>query len=161
VISHEELIDRFYYREDGNLVYRKDIGNRVKQGTVAGYISSRGRTIVMINNKSYYLHRLIYLYHYKELPKYIDHIDNNTYNNKIENLRPCTILENTYNSSVRSDSRTGHKGVGYVKKTNSWRVRVSIDKKRKYIGYFKDFELACLAADQAREKYHGEFANNG
>jgi len=32
------------------------------------------------------------------------------------------------------------------------------NKIKKHLGYFKDFEFACLVADEARRKYHGEFA---
>ena len=42
----------------------------------------------------------------------------------------------------------------------TWVVRVQTNKNRKYIGSFKDLELAELVAMEARNKYHKEFARN-
>ena len=36
-----------------------------------------------------------------------------------------------------------------------------VNKQNKFFGLFKDLELASLVADEARNKYHGEFANHG
>jgi hypothetical protein len=49
--------------------------------------------------------------------------------------------------------------VSWHKAQQKWFVYVDVNKKRKNIGYFKDFEFAELVAIEAREKYHGAFAN--
>jgi len=41
-----------------------------------------------------------------------------------------------------------------------WFVYVDVNKKRNNIGYFEDIELAELVAIEAREKYHGAYANH-
>jgi hypothetical protein len=40
-------------------------------------------------------------------------------------------------------------------------VDIMVDSKKKYIGVFDDLELAELVAMEARNKYHGAFANHG
>jgi len=36
-----------------------------------------------------------------------------------------------------------------------------VNGQRKYFGYFDDIELANLVAQEARNKFHKEFANHG
>jgi hypothetical protein len=40
-------------------------------------------------------------------------------------------------------------------------VHIRINRKKKNLGYYADIELAELIAIEAREKYHGTFANHG
>ena len=59
--------------------------------------NSNGYYVMMVRGERYYEHRLIWLYHYGELPSddlVIDHIDGNRMNNRIENLQLLTRYEN-------------------------------------------------------------------
>jgi len=53
--------------------------------------------------KKFQLHRLVYEAHYGTIPKglLIDHIDNNTLKNNINNLRLATYSENNCNVKVK------------------------------------------------------------
>jgi hypothetical protein len=87
-------------------------------------------------------------------PTELDHINRDRTDNRIENLREVSRSQNNYNHPVRVDNTSGKRNVCWDKSRNSWKVFVSINKKRICLGRFKDFDLACLVADESRDKYY-------
>ena len=159
-LSKEMLNELFEYR-DGEIYYKVS-RSRNKAGSKAGtYRPHDNAYQVIINGKHYLTHRIVFMMHNGYLPQYVDHIDRNRSNNKIENLREATHSQNAYNSTIRKDSKTGIKNVSWNKVDKSWKVRIQANNTRITIGQFKDLELAELVAMEARNKYHGEYANNG
>jgi hypothetical protein len=155
-IDFTSLHSIFAYK-NGKL-FRKLKSKGCKVGEKAGHIRTDGYNQVSINGKNYLLHRIIFFMFYGYMPKKIDHIDNNPSNNCIENLRCASNNQNGQNSKLSKLNKSGFKGVSWHK--NSWRVQISANNKNKHIGYFKDLELADLVAQEARNKYHKEFARN-
>lgn len=92
MITQQQLQNLYDY-VDGQLKFKHSRGKR-KTGSYAGSIKPDGYWRVYINGKGYYLHRLIWMYHYGYFPNEIDHIDRNKSNNTIENLRAVTHKEN-------------------------------------------------------------------
>jgi len=86
----------------------------------------------------------------------VDHIDHDTLNNTIVNLRKCTRKENTYNSKCRKGNKSGYKGVGW--NNSKWRVQITKDGTKNHIGYFTCKHDAAEAYNEAAIKYHGDFA---
>jgi len=158
-LSKEMLNELFEYR-DGEIYYKVS-RSRNKAGEKAGTLCNKKYYRVKIDGKVYLNHRIIFMMHYGYLPKEIDHIDGNKLNNKIENLRPASHAENQWNTKKRKDSNANVKGVSWHKKNKMWNVKINCNNNRYNIGYFKDLELAELVAIEARNKYHGEFANHG
>ena len=154
-MDKEQLLNIFEYK-DGVLYWKNAPSKNVKNGEKAGYITKLGYCKIKIKNKAYFAHRLIYMMHYGQVPKILDHTDRNPLNNKIENLRPANKAQNNSNCKIRKDNSSGVKGVNFHK--GKWNVRVSVDGKRKNVGSYDDFELAELVSIMAREKYHGNFA---
>lgn len=143
----------FEYK-DGDL-YRKSGQFKGKAGTLhhTGYIQ------VKVGKKNYRAHRVIFAMHHGYMPKYIDHIDGNRLNNRIENLRPATNQQNQHNVGVCRRNKSGIKNVFFDR--NKWKVYMRINKRMTHIGSFEDVELAELVAAEARNKFHGEFVNHG
>jgi hypothetical protein len=84
----------------------------------------------------------------------VDHINHNTLDNTDENLRVLTAAENGQNrKGAIKNSKSGVRGVCWVRKINKWRVVVTINKKRMNLGYFKKIEEAEKVAVEARKKY--------
>ena len=160
IITQDYVKQLFEYR-DGELFWKVKHSRSVLIGKKVGTKTKRGYFQLTINKKMYLTHRIIFLMHHGYLPKYLDHIDGNPSNNKIENLRAATLNQNQYNTKLNKNNNSGYKGVSWCESTNNWRVRIQVNKVSKLIGYFDDLELAGLVAQETRNKYHGEFANHG
>jgi len=144
-ILTKELLHNLFNYCDGILYWKKRNGN--KAGTNGGrYLQTA------VNKKLYGNHRLIFMMFHGYMPEVVDHIDGNAYNNSIENLREATYAQNCLNSKLRKDSKTGAKGV--TKSGNKYRTVLSL-------GSFDTIELAKNAVIEARNRYHGEYANHG
>lgn len=84
----------------------------------------------------------------------VDHRDHDTLNNTDINLRVVTGAENKQNrKSAQVNSKSGIRGVSWLKTSNKWRVQVRINKASKYIGLFDDIKDAEIAAIEARKTY--------
>ena len=156
----QELCNQLFNYCDGELFWKINAANNVKIGYKAGFANTFNYRIVGINGKNYKIHRIVFLMHYGYLPRILDHIDGNRSNNKIENLREANFIQNAQNAKIQKNNKSGFKGVSWDKNNNKWRVCVSIDGKQKHIKFFDDLELADLVAQEARNKYHGNFAKH-
>lgn len=151
---NKDYVNSILEYKDGDLYWKVAKGN-VSKGTKAGR-NRLGYFDTCIDKKRYQNHRLIWLLHYGYYPVEIDHIDGNPSNNRIENLREATRKENCRNRKVSVLNTSGCKNVCWHKKTKKWMVAVN----KIYIGLFESLELAELVAIEARNKYHGKFANH-
>lgn len=107
---------------------------------------ANGYKYLTVDGKQVGHHRYIYeMYHKVSLRSYevIDHHDHNRTNNSISNLFLSTFTQNSQNRKVRSDSKSGVKGVEKVGKR--FRSVITINKKRQYLGTFDTIEEAVVA----------------
>ena len=74
----------------------------------------------------------------------VDHINNNGFDNRLENLQIITKIKNQ-----QKDKKpiSGFTGVHKSSSTNGWRVRVTRNKKEITIGYYKKIQDAKKAYD--------------
>lgn len=150
--------DIFEYR-DGELYRKKSMGSAFPVGSkVGGFDPSSGYYRTKVNGKSWLIHRIIYAMHNEELPEFLDHIDQDKLNNRIENLRPCTKSENVVNSRVRVDNSYGYKGVTFHKASGKFAAQSFISGKRVHIGLYHTPEEAALAYNEKAKELFGEFA---
>lgn len=163
MITQEQVKKLFTYNpKTGYLIWLEDRGPNKVKGNPAGSKSLTRRYITLrIDGKSQQVHRLIFLYHHGFLPKFVDHIDNNQKNNKIENLRGCTHSQNICNSRIRSNNTSGIKGVSWDKGRKKWIGHLSLLGRSYYIGRFKTKSEAEKAIKIKRESVHKEFCNHG
>lgn len=153
----KEIVNNLFEYKNGQL-YWKNHKYKSLNGKNAGCLSNDGYLRVRIDKKLYLSHRIIFLFNYGYLPNFIDHIDGNPLNNKIENLRQATKKENAYNSKIFKTNTSGVKGVSWNKNRKKWHVRLRVDGTSKSFGYFFDIKVAKFIAETMRHKYHKEFA---
>jgi hypothetical protein len=151
---NEHLSKIFEYKE-GKLFWKQSKG-RTKAGQEAGTLASIGRMYVQIDGKKQLVHRVIWYLHHGNCPEFLDHIDGNPLNNKIENLRPVTKQQNSMNRKVRSDNSTGIKGI--YPKAKKYAANICINGVNKYLGTFNTKELAQAAYEQEAKLNFKEFA---
>lgn len=161
MIAQQRLKELFTYNEGGFLLNKVRRSQRSKIGEIAGYINTPGYRKIQIDGKLYSASRLIWLYHNGYLPEFLDHIDNIRANDKIDNLRPCTINQNNFNRSMNSNNKSGFKGVCWHKPSRLWHASIKINKELRYLGLFWDKEVAAQIVMIERVNNHGEFCNHG
>lgn len=154
--------DILTYDADTGLFRWKVSQGRAVAGAIVGTRFSKGYLRFKTGGHHYFLHRVAWMMTYGRWPDgFIDHINGNTSDNRISNLRECSMSENICNQKVRSDSGTGMKGVNYRKNDQRYVAYVNKDGKRHYLGSFVNAEDAYSAATKARSDLHGEFARHG
>jgi hypothetical protein len=153
--SQESLKERFDCGTDGKLIYT----NPPKflphlKGTVAGGIDSFGYLIVRFDNQAYKAHRLVWIWHFGEIPEglQIDHIDRNKSNNSLENLRVVPMSVNMRNRPIFRNNTSGVEGVHWVESKQHWRARAMINSKRHSIGDYKNLSDAKVAVEDFKKR---------
>lgn len=102
-------------------------------------------------------HHLAWLLHYGEWPSLlIDHINGDSMDNRIVNLRLATPTQNARNCEKSKINTSGFKGVTRYRK--KWRAAISVDNRKLWLGLFETPQAAHEAYAKAARKYHGEFA---
>jgi hypothetical protein len=153
------LLENYEYR-DGCL-YRTTVRGGEAVGKKAGWLTvcnKRQYWKLSVMRKTVYLHQAIFLMHHKYLPKYIDHIDGVSTNNKIENLREATQSQNMANSKLNAANKSGYKGVTWREDIKKWSSRVMHNGKNISLGCYESKEEAFEAYIKGSARIFGEFA---
>lgn len=136
-----------YDKSTGKFTWREKPAGTNKDG----YVS------ISLFGKLYPAHRLAWLYEYGEWPKnVIDHVNRVKNDNRILNLRDCTLKDNGKNRTKSKSNTSGYKGV-YQSSKNRWIAVCRINGKSVRVGHFKSTEEAAEAYKNFAQKHHGEF----
>lgn len=155
MLTQARLKEFFHYNLDNGLFTRIKTAGCSAKGWVVGTHHADGYLSIEIDKKGYLLHRLAWMYVYGEFPKNeIEHIDGNRNNNKWNNLRHASNLENTQNMKVYSTNKSGYTGVIFRKTESKWLAKIDFNKKRYYLGRFETAELASEAYKEAKKRLH-------
>jgi hypothetical protein len=147
-----ELRRRLAYRSDGVLIWKRPRSNRTKPGNKAGFPNGDGYLRTKFDNKRFLCHRLIWAILKREDPLdfYIDHINGDKLDNRIQNLRKASHNQNLHNQK-------GAKGYYFSERTKRWTGQIRLNGKRLHLGCFDTEEQAREAYLRAKEKLHGDF----
>jgi hypothetical protein len=103
---------------------------------------------ISVHKKQYAAHRVAWLLHFGEVPGgEIDHINGDSLDNRIVNLRVVDRYLQMRNLRMNKVAKSGRTGVHKVR--NKWMANISIKGKMTYLGRFESFESACLARENA------------
>ena len=151
----EYLRSVFEYHSDGYFLRLTPRGNRKAGSKVKGKLEENGYIRVAINYDLFLMHRLIWKWHYGTEPEFIDHINNDRTDNRIENMKQSTKKDNNRKQLIPSVNTSGFIGAApYCK--GGFVASICIDYKKINIGYFTDLKSAVLAYNKAAIEYHGE-----
>lgn len=105
--------------------------------------------------KYVYLHRIIL----DAAPgEQVDHINGNRLDNRRENLRITSQQQNTFNSGLKSNNKSGYKGVMLRKDTKRWSASITHNYKEIMLGCFDTKEEAAEAYNRKAVELFGEYA---
>jgi hypothetical protein len=154
-LTQERLKEVLNYDPDtGIFTWAFKYTRTIVVGRVAGHQNKKtGRVNIRIG-RNYKAHRLAWLYTYGKWPDgEIDHINGNSSDNRIANLRDVTLTENSWNKrKAMSTSKTGLLGV--VPRGDGFKACIMKNRKLKHLGQFKTAELAHEAYLKAKREMH-------
>ena len=122
-------------------------------GDKCGYFDKDGYLVLTINYSKFFAHRIAWLLVHKVDPGDlgIDHKDGDPANNRIDNLRLATQLQNLANCPKA-------KGITYSKRDKKWIARLMHSGTNYGLGYFDCPLLARLAYEEKKRELCGEFS---
>lgn len=88
----------------------------------------------------------------------VDHINGNRLDNRKSNLRLVTLEQNRMNRGLNKNNKSGYKGVFWYKPLYKWCAYITVNTKRRHLGYFRDKKEAAFAYNKAAFDNFGEFA---
>lgn len=113
--------------------------------TLRKYKNGHLRKVIKIDGVPYFAHRIAWFLFYKEQPNIVDHINGNTLDNRINNLRNVTENENAKNHGKEVNKSGLPCGVRLLP-SGKYQSRIRCNKQEIVIGCF-------TSADEAKNAY--------
>ena len=155
----DQLMDRFNFDLiNGRVFWKKAKANF--QGKEAGCVKySRGKPycLIKINNYPWMRAHLIFLAVHGRLPiPTVDHVDGNSLNDRPDNLREATRLEQARNK--KRNKKTTELPMGVRLNGKNYQARLRVNGKLLILGTFTTSDEAFAAYKTARKQFFGNFA---
>jgi hypothetical protein len=127
---------------------RRRRGHPIRKTNNSGYIQ------IEIDGVAYCAHKIIFkMMTGRDADGDVDHWNNDTSDNRWENLREATQSQNQANQK-----RPRAKGIYFRAKTGRWLAQIQVQKKRTHLGSFRSAAEAHAAYKAAADKHFGPFA---
>ena len=154
-LTAEQLREVLHYNtETGVFTWRVPKPNVCASGA-AGYVRKDGYVTITVQGRKYLGHRLAVLYVSGSWPlDVVDHINGNTSDNRIKNLRLCGQSENGQNRGKPANNTSGCKGVAFSRAAGKWVAQLGVGGHMRYLGLYADINDAIAARKAAEAKYH-------
>ena len=144
-LTHARLLEVLDYDPlTGIFTWKVNTGKKQLAGKQAGTVDLKGYIAISIDGEKIRGHRLAWFYVYGVWPsKNIDHENGQHADNRFKNLRDITQKGNVHNQhKVRSDSKSGIKGVRFKEDKGKYQARIKVNGVEKHIGYYDTAEEA-------------------
>lgn len=158
-LSYERINELFQYNPDnGRLYWKTPRGTKVKAGDLVSGMDKDCYYCVRLREAGTIIrqHHIVWMLHHKQWPNkdlYIDHIDGNSTNNRIENLREVTPQVSAQNQARSCANQTGQTGVFFNKQRNMYEAYIWHDYKKIRLAYTPSLELAIQVRKEAEKKF--------
>lgn len=161
-MKQEELKALFEYSPETGMFRRRKITHaNQKSGWFAGSLTSGGRYYtIRVDGRNEYVHRLAWLYMTGECPEIVDHINGDSLDNRLCNLRPANKSTNMMNSKLRSGNSTGHKGISWDASCSQYHAYINVNGVR-FHKYYDTLQQAVDWRAGMAEKLHFDFQSSG
>lgn len=148
--TQERLRALFSYK-DGRLFWLVSLNPRGPAGSEAGCVTTGGYRQVRIDGVIYKTHRLIWKWHHGTEPgPYLDHINGDPADNRIQNLQEISNRSNTHKGLIHTRKKSGLPiGVYRQNKRKPYYAMIYTDGKNRRIGSYGTIEEAAAAYNDA------------
>jgi Demerecviridae HNH endonuclease len=134
-------------------------GLKRNAGDLAGGSHTSGHIYIEVNGRARHAARLAWLLTTGHYPKaMVDHRDTNPANNRFDNLREATRIENGRNVGLTKRNTSGLKGASWYGPNGKWAGKIRVNGRLLHLGYFPTVEAAHAAYVAAAHEHFGEFA---
>ena len=154
---------QLYATREGNIYKKRLYANGAEKFIKIGYMHSDGYLRFEVRNNGTRLRGFVHVFIAKtfipnpdEKP-FVDHINGDRSDNRLNNLRWCTRQGNRRNR--KKIEGTSSKYIGVSQRNNNWRSRIHVNNIEIYLGSFSSEKDAAKIYNEAARKYHGEFAS--
>ena len=115
-------------------------------------IDSCGYPVANINGQLIRLHDFVMALSFSDKPDgcYVDHINQDKLDNRINNLRFVSAGKSATNMPLKSDNTSGYTGV-HKTKAGTYRAYITVKKRRIELGTYKNIEDARRARQEAED----------
>lgn len=152
-LTAQRLRELLNYNPDTGAFTRAVARSNVPAGSLAGCLNSVGYLVIRIDSRLYLSHRLAWLYMHGGWPEHhIDHINGNTRDNRIANLRDVKNSVNSQNQ--RSAKQSASNLLGAHKWHDKWTAGIMLNGKKTHLGVFSTPEEAHAAYIEAKRLMH-------
>lgn len=164
MLSREQVLDLFKVDlETGRLFWRHPPYNhpRLEGSEAGGARANRSKSywVIKIGRIAFKRARLIFLVAHGRWPEpCVDHINGNSVDDRLANLREATVTENAWNHKHRARSANLPMGVRRLNGSGRYQARISVNKHQIHLGAFDTPEEAHSVYLNKRKEYFGEFA---
>lgn len=155
-VSIEDLRREIGVNEDGTMFWK--VGRqRVRQGSPAFATENNGYRRGMFRGVHLFAHRVAWALHYGRWPElWLDHINRDKNDNRVENLREVSAALSNHNRKGRNSR---YLGVTKASEGNRFVAQIQHLGQHYYLGLFEKEEDAARARDAKARELYGDDAN--
>jgi len=135
------------------------MATRAVVGQEAGRSATGAYNDIQIDGCRMKAHHIVWALHHGDYPaNFIDHINGDKTDNRIENLRLATAHDNAANKASAKGATSAYLGVSFKTASKAWVAQISKLGKKIHLGLFDNELDAARAYNAAAIQLHGQFA---